>query len=235
MTEVDQMTKYETFNTTCKGAHPNFENGKGDNLWAFCILILACIFGRAPTIDYGLEPRQIFECIRKKKFYEDFKNSKTYQKFYKDDKEFQPVDEILQMGLVKDPESRQENFYGNTPKPNKYKWKMSKLLPFLKSCKVDKQELRTELAKYCDAFDKINLQISDSASISEEDSEKSDQSQTSKNITDKITNDNNSVRSRINAIEMRLAKDKIDRRHGQFLLLPNDSEPRLIRKLSEVK
>ena len=212
MTEADQLTKYETFNTTCKGALPNFESGKGDNLWAFCILILACILGRAPTIEYGLEARQIFECIRKKNFYEDFKNSKTYQKFYKDDKEFQPVDEILQMGLVKDPESRQEHFEGN-----KYGWKRGKLLPFLKSCKVDKEELKAELAKYCDAFDKSDNQMSDSVSTSEEDTEKLEQPETSKNTTEKVTNDNNSVRSRINAIEMRLAKDKKDRQDQEKL------------------
>merc|ERR1712157_181325 len=107
--ELQQTAKYESLKTTCKGALPNFKNGAGDNLWAYAIYILECIFGRNPVTDYGFELEDVANCIHQKDFYDDFKKSKIYH-FYEKDEEFPPIDEFLKLGLVKDPESRQKLF-----------------------------------------------------------------------------------------------------------------------------
>ena len=154
MDELLQSTKYDSLKTTCKGALPNFKNGKGDNLWSYAIYLLECILGRNPVTDYGFEPEDVASCIHQKDFYGDFKKSKIYLDHYENDEEFPPIDEFLKIGLVKDPESRQKHFnlkeFGDENNGHFV------LFSTFDKYKVDKNELKLELAKYCDAFLEAN-------------------------------------------------------------------------------
>ena len=62
--EFDEVKANPTLlETTCKRALPNYNQGAGDNLWAIAILILECIFGVHPAIEYGLFLDDVFRCI----------------------------------------------------------------------------------------------------------------------------------------------------------------------------
>ena len=128
--------------TTSKQALPNFNRGFGDNLWAMAMVILECILGWVPTLSFGEEKKNVYQCIVTKDFFNDFINSEVYENFYKDDEEFKVIENFLKMGLNRDKEERHEAckelFEGDGNK--------------VKEFEVDAGFFKSALAEYCDAF-----------------------------------------------------------------------------------
>ena len=124
----------KTLTATSKMALPNYRFGWGDNMWAIAIVILECIFGFPPSLEFGLKFEDIFQCIREKNFYTDFKESEVYKEFYQDDEEFEIIDEFLKLALVQDPKERDNN--------------LSKQYGSKSIFKVDQETLKTAMSDF---------------------------------------------------------------------------------------
>ena len=130
--EIDELQALKTVSATSKMALPNYGYGCGDNMWAIAIVILECIFGFPPSILFGLKYEEIFRCIRETDIYLYFKESELYEKFYKDDEEFEVVDEFLRGALVQDPKEREKHYSFRTR--DKYK--------------VDQEQLKCTISEF---------------------------------------------------------------------------------------
>ena len=116
------------------GKFLNFELGFGDTLWAIAIVILECIFGFPPSLEFGLKFEEIFRCIREKNFYADFKESEVYKGLYLGDEEFEVIDEFLKHALVQNPNERDGNYYELNREQKNYR--------------VDQKTLKTAISKF---------------------------------------------------------------------------------------
>ena len=111
LSQMDETEGYETLNKTCRQALPNYKEGAADNLWAMAILILECIFGKNPVIEYGLTLDDVFNCIHEKDFYSNLKESDVYKHNYQFDEDFKIVAEFLKRSLDKDPKKRDKYYH----------------------------------------------------------------------------------------------------------------------------
>ena len=111
MTEiVEKENMHTVMKTTCKKAKKNFEDGLGDNMWAKGLVLRECMEGQHPAMKNGQELESIFETLKTMDFYDDFMQSEVYNKFYKNDPEFEPVRRFLELCFERDASERQKNF-----------------------------------------------------------------------------------------------------------------------------
>ena len=112
-TELVEESKHitATVKETCKKAKGNFGEGRGDNLWAKGLVLRECMEGQHPAMKNGQDLDSIFETLKTTDFYTDFIQSKVYDKFYKNDPEFEPVRRFLQLAFERDAEKREANCF----------------------------------------------------------------------------------------------------------------------------
>ena len=77
--------------------------------------------------------------IHEKEFYKDFKESAVYENSYQDDEDFQVIDDLLKLALVKDPAQRDRIFFEYDRYPERFE--------------VQDDLLKSELSNLCSKFD----------------------------------------------------------------------------------
>ena len=108
ISEMDENSLMTAYKTTCKKAKPNYRTGCGDNAWAQAMTLLECIYGQNPALFNGIKLDLVLGTIKNQDFYALFVESEVYNKFYKDDEDFEPVRLFLEGALNQDYEKREK-------------------------------------------------------------------------------------------------------------------------------
>ena len=108
MTEIQETKDLNaTLKTTCKQAKPNCKSGFGDNMWANCITLIEMMNGQHPAMINGEDLDSILETLKEHDFFAHFIQSEVYKIHYEKDEDFEPVRRFLEIGLERDPVTRE--------------------------------------------------------------------------------------------------------------------------------
>ena len=80
-------------------------------MWAKGLVLRECMEGQHPAMKNGQELESIFETLKTMDFYDDFMQSEVYNKFYKNDPEFEPVRRFLELCFERNARKREGNYF----------------------------------------------------------------------------------------------------------------------------